>query len=107
MSEMDENYDQEPDLVEMTDEDGNTITMMVLDYFFYNGEEYAILADYEAQQDDDTEDVDCFVMKVVPAEEDGEEYDDFLPIEDEALEEKLIRVANARMNEDDEEDEDE
>ena len=93
------------DLVVGTDEDGNEVTLQVMDYFFYNGEEYAILADYEAQQDDDAEDVDCFVMKVVTAEEDGEEYDDFLPIEDEALEEKLIRVANARMNEDDEDDE--
>ena len=64
MSEMDENFDQEPDLVEMTDEDGNTITMMVLDYFFYNGEEYVILTDSVPEAGEDLPDeVDCYVMK--------------------------------------------
>ena len=34
-------------------------------------------------------------MKVETREEDGEEVEDFLPVEDEALLEKLIEVAQA------------
>ena len=33
------------DVIEMTDEEGNTILFSIIDYFFYNGEEYAILTD--------------------------------------------------------------
>ena len=40
-----EDESMQPDLLEMTDEDGNTILVQVLDYFFYNGQEYAILTD--------------------------------------------------------------
>ena len=31
------------DMIEMTDEEGNTTLFKILDYFFYNGDEYAIL----------------------------------------------------------------
>ena len=106
---MSENNDmrEELDLVVGTDEDGNEVTLQVLDYFFYNGEEYAILTSYD-EEDDDAEEVDCFVMHVsTSVGEDGEEYDDFEPVEDEDLEERLLRVAEQRLNEDDEADEEE
>ena len=35
--------DEELDLVTFSDEDGNEFTMEVLDYFFYEGKEYALL----------------------------------------------------------------
>lgn len=92
--------EMEPDLVELEDDEGNTITMEVLDYFFYQGQEYVILADYDQESADDAEEVDSYVMKVVTSTEDGEEFETFEPIEDEKLETRLIEIANTRLSED-------
>ncbi len=35
--------DQEMDTIIFTDEDGSEVTMQVLSYFYYNGDEYAVL----------------------------------------------------------------
>ena len=119
------NENQELDLITVVDEDDNEITLEVLDYFFYNGEEYAILTetvegcncgcgcdecnheheecdcDCECDCDED-EELTCYIMKVVTAtDEDGEEIEEFLPVEDEALEAKLIAVAQTKLEEDD------
>lgn len=111
---MDENKDlefdneQEPDIIEMTDDEGNTILMEVLDYFFYNGEEYVILSDTVDEEDgaDVPEEIDCYIMKVTTmTDENGEEMESFEPIEDAELEAKLIEIANNQMNGDDEADE--
>ena len=40
-----EDENEAQDIIEMTDDEGNTILMQVVDYFFYNGEEYVILTD--------------------------------------------------------------
>jgi len=94
------------DILETTTEDGEAVKLRIIDYFFYNGEEYSILTDVTNGEDEDAEEVDCFVMNVETAtDENGEEYDDFLPIEDAALEEKLMEVASIRLNEEDDEDE--
>ncbi|MBR4081274.1 MAG: DUF1292 domain-containing protein [Clostridia bacterium] len=116
-------YEEEQDFIVGTDEDGNEVELQVLDYFFYNGEEYAILTeaaddcccdcedcadhDHEHECDCDCEEcgendeITCFIMKVVSAkdEETGEEYDEFVPVEDEALEAKLIEVATTKLDE--------
>lgn len=100
--------EQEPDIIEMTDEDGNTILMEVLDYFFYNGEEYVILSDTvdEGEETDVPDEIDCYIMKVITStDENGEELESFEPIEDLDLENKLIEIASNRMNSDDEADE--
>ena len=100
----DENY--EPDLLEMTDEDGNTILVQVLDYFFYNGQEYAILTDApdEANTAEVPEEVGCYVVRVNTfTDESGEEMEEFVPVEDAALEDKLIEIASTRLNEEEEE----
>ena len=39
--------DEELDLVVFEDDQGNQITMEVIDYFFYEGNEYAMLTDYQ------------------------------------------------------------
>ncbi len=106
----------ERDLVVATDDEGNELTLEVVDYFFYNGEEYAIMTIVDEEEDEegnspdtDAEDdesaeaepVDCFVMKVVAGtDENGEEIEEFLPIEDEALESRLLDVASTRLAED-------
>ncbi len=97
------------DVIEMTDEEGNTILFTIIDYFFYNGEEYAILTD---SNDEDTTDADaedegiaCYVMKIVATtDESGEELEEFVPVEDQALEAKLMEIASMKLNSDEEAD---
>ena len=113
-----EEESQEPDVIEMTDEDGNVALMEVLDYFFYNGEEYAVLTEYTEEEDhvvsDDSqaedqedeelpaEEVTCFIMKVIATTgEDGEELEEFVPVEDPVLEKKLIDIATTKLNDED------
>ena len=104
MSEFD---DQQPNLFEMSDEEGNTILVREVDNFFYNGEEYAILTQVEEDENaaEVPEAIDCFVVHVraYRDEETGEDMEELEPVEDAALEEKLIAVANTRINEDEEE----
>lgn len=113
-----ENNEYEEELIEATDEDGNKVLLQVLDYFFYNGEEYAVLAEPEDEEADGCEacesceacemeecdaPMQCYVCKVVSGtDEDGTEMDEFIPVEDDALAEKLIEIANQKMAEDEE-----
>ena len=102
---MDEDVIMEPeeDMIEMTDEDGNVTLCRILDYFFYNGNEYAILTD--SNEDDTAEAIDCFVMQIVPeTDEDGEELEAFVPVEDQKLEAKLMEIATTKLNDDEEAD---
>lgn len=96
--------DQELDIIEMTDDEGNTILMQVVDYFFYNGDEYVILSDTVEDEDaDDAEELNCYVLQVITStDENGEEMEEFVPIEDLELEEKLIEIASNKLNEDEE-----
>ena len=36
---------QDRDIVEFTDDSGNTLMLEVMDYFYYNGQEFAALCD--------------------------------------------------------------
>ena len=97
------------DLIEGVDEDGNTVLLQVERYFFYNGEEYVVLGDAHVDdcdceeceecdhnhEEDEPEAVNLYIMKVVETEEDGEEMEEFLPVDDEDLLEKLIEVVQA------------
>ena len=100
------------DFVEATDEDGNTVLLEVLRYFFYNGEEYVVLAEADESDCDceecehcdhdheEDEGIEVIIMKVETREEDGEEVEDFLPVEDEDLLEKLLEVFQADLEAD-------
>ncbi len=92
------------DFIEGIDEDGNKVLLQVVRYFFYNGEEYVVLGDAQAEDEcgchcgecessceDDEEPVNLYIMQVVESEED-EETEEFVPVEDEELLEKLIEV---------------
>lgn len=98
------------DLIEGVDEDGNNVLLEVVRYFFYNGEEYVVLGEahesdcgcdcehcdhHEEDEEEEENAVSLYIMKVVPGEEDGEEIEEFLPVEDEDLLEKLIEVVQA------------
>lgn len=81
--------DNELDLVVFEDDDGNELTMEVLDYLAYEGHEYALLVEYDPNADDSTV-REAFVMAIqaIPGDEENEE---FVPV-DEALAEKLIEI---------------
>ena len=86
----------ERDLVVVEDDAGNQITMEVLDYLFYEGHQYALLAELnEACDNCDTADCEgcatereAYVMEVVDA---GDDMEEFVPV-DEELAEKLIDI---------------
>lgn len=92
---------EERDVVEFTDDEGNTMLLEVMDYFFYNGEEFAALCNArEDASDDDPDDDPVYIMKVNSfTDENGEEMEEFVPPEEELME-KLIQVVRTRFVED-------
>ena len=99
---------EERDVVEFVDDEGNTLLLEVMDYFFYNGEEFAALCDArENPSDDDPDDDPVYIMKINAfTDENGEEMEEFVP-PDEELMDKLIQVVRTRFTEDSEDGEDE
>ena len=92
----------EPDTIIFEDEDGNEYEFAVRDYFFYNGDEYALLTEVGQEENENGE--ECIVCKVETTEsEDGEEDEEFVLVEDEELAGKLIEIANTRLADDEEE----
>ena len=99
---------EERDIVVFVDEDENEIEMEVLDYFYYNGKEFAVLTEVTEQNCECPEGEECtcepteiFFMKVVPIEGD-EENVEFLPVEDEDLADKLFEIINSAMEDEEE-----
>ena len=99
---------QERDIVEFTDDNGNTLMLEVMDYFYYNGQEFAALCNAnENPGDDDPDDDAVYIMQVNTfTDENGEEMEEFVPPE-ENLMEKLIQVVRTRFTDDGEDDEEE
>lgn len=81
--------EEELDIVVFEDDQGHQIQMEVIDYLFYEGKEYALLAELVAGPDSDS-DREAYVMEVVPVDGDPE-MEEFVPV-DEALAEQLIEV---------------
>ena len=95
---------EERDVVEFVDDEGNTLLLEVMDYFFYNGEEFAALCDAKEEGDESDED-GVYIMKINSfTDENGAEMEEFVPPE-EALIEKLISIVQARFDGEDDEDE--
>lgn len=112
------------DLIEGVDEDGNSVLLEVVRYFFYNGEEYVVLSEAqpdsecdcdcehcahtpeEGTDEDEEEAVNLYIMKVVETTEDGEEMESFEPVEDDDLLEKLIEIVQEDFDSDEETDDD-
>jgi len=110
---------EDQDFIEGVDEDGNKVLLQVVRYFFYNGEEYVVLGDAQTEDDcgchcgecehscgdsddeDDEEPVNLYIMKVVQAADD-EETEEFVPVEDEDLLEKLIEVVQTDFEKEEE-----
>lgn len=106
-----ENMENELDVVIMVDDEGNEVTMEVLQYFFYEGAEYAVLSELaEGCEDCENDCASCdtareaYIMKVEPV---GEDEEEFIPV-DEDLAAKLIDlIESGAFDSDDFEDEDE
>jgi hypothetical protein len=101
--------EEERDIVVFTDDDGNEIEMDVVDYFDYEGQEYAVLMDLGAEGEacacDDEEceccsDQDVYIMKIVT----NGDMEEFLPVDDDIMD-KLIPIVEERLFGDDEEEE--
>ena len=88
------------DIVEGVDEDGNRLLLRVNRYFFYNGEEYVLLSDDVDEINPNLEEVTFFVMKVTESvDEDGEEIEEFEPVEQELMD-ALIEVVRTNFEDD-------
>ncbi|HOR12927.1 MAG TPA: DUF1292 domain-containing protein [Clostridia bacterium] len=102
--------EEERDIVVFADDEGNEFELDVIDYFEYEGQEYAILMDLsdlpdpapEQEEECECTEQDVFIMKVVT---DGE-MEEFLPA-DEELMDALSAIAQERLGELEFEDEDE
>ena len=103
---------QDRDIVEFTDDSGNTLMLEVMDYFYYNGQEFAALCDAQEnpsddEPDDDPDDDPVYIMQVNTFEdENGEEMEEFVPPE-EALMEKLIQIVRTRFTDEEDGDDEE
>lgn len=89
---------EERDIIEFTDDAGNTLLLEVMDYFYYNGEEFAALSEAkEDPADDDPDNDPVYIMKVnCYQNDDGEDMEEFVPPSEELME-KLIRVVRTRF----------
>ena len=105
----------QPDLVTFRDENDNEIIMEVLDYFFYEGEEYATLIEYDPDSkctecdsqdcescDIGDEPVDVTIMKIVPV---GDDEEEFVPIDDDIALKLVEMLNNGAFDDDDDDDE--
>ncbi len=85
--------EDERDLVTFTDEEGNEFDLEVIDYFEYEGKEYAVLVDAELPEEPE-EDFEVCIMEIVVNEE--EDLEEFVPVDDDLLD-TLFEIAQKRM----------
>ena len=95
--------DFEADLVELEDDEGGKVTLRVERYFFYNGDEYVLLTD-DLDGSAEEANVTRYVMKVQPLPEEGEDMEEFVPVEEELMD-RLIKAAQVTFRGDDGEEE--
>lgn len=100
--------EEERDLVTFSDDEGNEFELEVIDYFDYEGQEYAVLIDPADGCDCEDEECECehevevYIMKLVV---DGE-FEEFLPADEDKMD-ALTAVVEERMEAWDAEDADE
>lgn len=97
--------EDERDVVVFEDEDGNELTLEVLDYLAYEGKEYALLTELveDEEEIDEDEPEEVYIMEIVPV---GDDQEEFVPVDDE-LAEKLLPIFEANDFDDEYEDEEE
>lgn len=97
--------EEERDYVVFSDDDGNEFELDVIDYFEYEGQEYAVLMDLsELDCDCGEEDCDCaaeqdvYIMKIVV----NGDMEEFLPA-DEDMMDTLAEIVEKRLMAEEEE----
>lgn len=95
--------EEERDVVVFSDDDGNEFELDVIDYFEYEGQEYAVLMnleelDEEVECDCEEEDCDCdkhdvYIMKIVV---DGD-MEEFVPAEEDKMD-ALATIVEQRLS---------
>lgn len=88
--------EEERDLVTFIEEDGNEFDLEVIDYIEYDGREFGVLIDPEAEDQEDEELTVCIMEILVKEEEDLEE---FVPVEDDELQDTLFEIVQKRFAE--------
>ncbi len=98
---------EEKDLIELESDTGDKLMCEVLDYFFYEGEEYAILRPYTEECEgcgndcaSCEEEIEIFAMKVTPEGEDSEVFE---PVSEE-LSDRIIDIYNTAFEDEELED---
>lgn len=86
-------YEEERDLVTFSDDEGNEFSLEVMDYFEYDGQEYAVLCQLEEDVPEDT-DTEVYIMKV---SEEGED-EIFLPADEDKMDE-LTQIVEKMLDE--------
>ena len=91
--------EEERDIVVFSDDDGKEFELEVVDYFDFEDQEYAVLMDPEAldSEDEDIE-TEVYIMKIVI----NGEYEEFLPADEDKME-QLSKIVEQRFEEMDEE----
>ena len=103
---MDENEmnSMEDDIIVFEDDDGNEYEYVVVDYLFYNGDEYALMVEVTDEEPEE-EKQECIVCRVLSeTDEDGEETETFELVEDEEMGRKLVEIFNTKMADEEKED---
>lgn len=96
--------EEERDLVVFSDDEGNEFELEIVDYFDYEGQEYAVLVDPEGGcgcEDEECEDEhgsEVYIMKIVV----NGEFEEFLPADEDKME-ALSKIVEERFEEMDDE----
>ncbi len=91
--------EKEKDILVFVDENDEEIEMEILDYFYHEGQEYALLKAYDEDcccEECDCDDQELYIMKVIV---DGD-MEEFKPVEEDKME-SLIQAVEALYNDDD------
>ena len=86
--------EEERDIVTFSDDEGNEFELEVIDYFDYEDEEYAVLINPEQANDEEAEDTEVYIMKIVV---DGE-YEEFVAADDDKMD-ALSAIVEQRLEE--------
>lgn len=86
--------EEERDVVTFSDDDGNEFELEVIDYFEYEDEEYAVLVNPEQAEDEESEETEVYIMKIVV---DGE-YEEFVAADEDKME-ALSALVEQRLEE--------
>lgn len=76
--------DLDRDIIEMSDDKGNTISFEIEQYFFYNGDQFALLRELNREGEPLPGDDAAYIVRVDSMEDEaGESLEEFSPVDEE------------------------